>query len=94
MPAYEESQGQLLLDHLQHRAHGDHRENLISVRSVLIVMAASAATAPPAVLQDGLAAAALPGICLHRAFLLGDPPTTELIAKVVDQIILPAVTRG
>jgi AcrR family transcriptional regulator len=41
-----------------------------------------------------LIAAALPGICLHRAFLLGDPPTTELIAKVVDQIILPAVTRG
>ena len=41
-----------------------------------------------------LVAAALPGIVLHRTFLLGDPPTTELIAKVVDQLILPAVTRG
>jgi AcrR family transcriptional regulator len=41
-----------------------------------------------------LISAALPGIVLHRAFLLGDPPTEELIAKVVDQLILPAVTRG
>lgn len=41
-----------------------------------------------------LIAAALPGIVLHRTFLLGEPPTEELIAKVVDQIILPAVTRG
>jgi len=41
-----------------------------------------------------LVAAALPGICLHRTFLLGDPPTDDLIAKVVDQIILPAVTLG
>ncbi len=35
---------------------------------------------------------ALPGIVLHRMFLLGDPPTTDLIARVVDQVILPAVT--
>ncbi len=41
-----------------------------------------------------LIATALPGIILHRAFLLGDPPTIELITKVVDQLILPAVTRG
>lgn len=41
-----------------------------------------------------LVSAALPGIVLHRTFLLGDPPTNELITKVVDQIILPAVTRG
>ena len=41
-----------------------------------------------------LIAAALPGIVLHRAFLLGEPPSTELIAKVIDQLILPAVTRG
>ena len=49
-------------------------------------------------LRDGLdldlIAAALPGIVLHRTFLLGEPPTDELIAKVVDQLILPAVTRG
>lgn len=41
-----------------------------------------------------LITAALPGIILHRAFLLGDPPTPELVEKVVDQLILPAVTRG
>jgi AcrR family transcriptional regulator len=41
-----------------------------------------------------LISAALPGVVLHRAFLLGDPPTPELIAQVVDQLILPAVTRG
>lgn len=35
--------------------------------------------------------AALPGIVLHRQFLLGEPPTTDLITRVVDQIILPAV---
>ncbi len=49
-------------------------------------------------LRDGLdldlVAAALPGIVLHRTFLLGDPPTAELIARVVDQLILPAVLRG
>lgn len=41
-----------------------------------------------------LVAAALPGIVLHRTFLLGDLPTPELVATVVDQLILPAVTRG
>lgn len=35
--------------------------------------------------------AALPGIVLHRQFLLGDAPTQDLITRVVDQIILPAV---
>ncbi len=35
--------------------------------------------------------AALPGIVLHRQFLLGEPPTQELITRVIDQIILPAV---
>lgn len=41
-----------------------------------------------------LITAALPGIVLHRMFLLGEQPTTDLIARVVDQVILPAVTRG
>lgn len=41
-----------------------------------------------------LLAAALPGIVLHRMFLLGDPPTPDLIARVVDQVILPAAIRG
>lgn len=36
---------------------------------------------------------ALAGIVLHRLFVEGEPPTVELIEKVVDQIILPAVTR-
>ncbi|MEO9324834.1 TetR/AcrR family transcriptional regulator [Nocardioides sp. C4-1] len=34
---------------------------------------------------------ALPGIVLHRMFLLGEEPTTEFIEQVIDQIILPAV---
>lgn len=33
---------------------------------------------------------ALPGIVLHRLFLLGEPPTPDLVARVIDQIILPA----
>jgi len=36
---------------------------------------------------------ALAGIVLQRMFVLGEPPTRELIAQVVDQIILPAVRR-
>ena len=36
---------------------------------------------------------ALPGICLHRLFLLGEQPTEEVIARVVDHVILPAATR-
>ena len=38
-----------------------------------------------------LLAPALPGIVLHRVFLLGDSATPELVARVIDQIILPAV---
>ncbi|WP_408896264.1 TetR/AcrR family transcriptional regulator [Nocardioides sp. R1-1] len=38
--------------------------------------------------------AALPGIVLHRMFLLGEQPTPDLIARVVDQVIIPAATRG
>jgi AcrR family transcriptional regulator len=33
---------------------------------------------------------ALAGILLHRSFMLGEPPTRELIARVIDEIILPA----
>lgn len=40
-----------------------------------------------------LVSPALPGIVLHRIFLLGDEPTPDLVARVVDQVILPAVTR-
>lgn len=35
---------------------------------------------------------ALAGILLHRAYLLGEPPSRELIAQVIDQIIVPAAT--
>ncbi|MCR1782642.1 TetR/AcrR family transcriptional regulator [Nocardioides carbamazepini] len=38
--------------------------------------------------------AALAGIVLHRGFLLGEPPTPDLITRVIDQVILPAATRG
>jgi AcrR family transcriptional regulator len=40
-----------------------------------------------------LLAPALAGICMHRLFLMGLPPDTETIRKVVDQIILPAALR-
>ena len=35
---------------------------------------------------------ALAGILLHRAYLLGEPPSRELVAQVIDQIIVPAAT--
>ena len=40
-----------------------------------------------------LLAPALPGIVLHRVFLLGDEATPDLVARVIDQIILPAVSH-
>ena len=40
-----------------------------------------------------LLAPALPGVVLHRVFLLGDEATPDLVARVIDQIILPACTR-
>jgi AcrR family transcriptional regulator len=36
---------------------------------------------------------ALPGIALHRQFLLGQSPDVDFITRVIDQIILPAVAR-
>jgi AcrR family transcriptional regulator len=39
-----------------------------------------------------LLAPALPGIVLHRVFLLGEQATSDLIARIVDQIIIPAAT--
>lgn len=36
---------------------------------------------------------ALPGIVLHRAIVLGDAPGPDLVARVIDQVILPAATR-
>ncbi len=41
-----------------------------------------------------LLAPALPGIVLHRVFLLGDEATPELVTQVIDQIILPACSRS
>jgi AcrR family transcriptional regulator len=40
-----------------------------------------------------LIAPALAGIVLHRMFLMGLPPDQEVIARVVDQIILPAALK-
>jgi AcrR family transcriptional regulator len=37
-----------------------------------------------------LIAPALPGIVLHRFFMLGEAPTPDLIDRVLDQIVLPA----
>ena len=39
-------------------------------------------------------APSLAGIVLHRAFLLGDAVTPELVARVLDEVILPAALRG
>lgn len=36
---------------------------------------------------------ALPGVILHRLFLLGDQPSQDLITRVIDQVILPAATH-
>ncbi len=36
---------------------------------------------------------ALAGIVLHREFVLGEVPTPERVAAVIDQVILPAVLR-
>lgn len=41
-----------------------------------------------------LLAPALPGIILHRLFLMGQTPSEEVITRVIDQIIIPAATRG
>jgi AcrR family transcriptional regulator len=37
---------------------------------------------------------ALAGIVLHRVFVMGEMPDPALITQVIDQIILPAATRG
>lgn len=39
-------------------------------------------------------APALAGIVLHRGFLLGEPITEDLVARIVDQVILPAAHGG
>jgi AcrR family transcriptional regulator len=37
---------------------------------------------------------ALAGVCLHRAYLMGQPPDEELITRVIDHLIIPAATHG
>jgi AcrR family transcriptional regulator len=37
---------------------------------------------------------ALAGIILHRGFVLGQPTDDKTVARVVDEIIMPAATRG
>ncbi len=37
---------------------------------------------------------ALAGIILHRGFVLGQPTDEKTVARVVDEIIMPAATRG
>ncbi len=41
-------------------------------------------------LDTSLFGPALAGILLHRAYLMGEAPTAERVARVIDQIILPA----
>lgn len=40
--------------------------------------------------DPGLLGPALPGILLHRYFMLGETPTREAVERIVDQVILPA----
>ena len=51
--------------------------------------ASSATTSTSTLLEPALA-----GIVLHRVFVLGEQPDADLITRVIDQIILPAATRG
>ncbi|BBH18102.1 TetR family transcriptional regulator [Nocardioides baekrokdamisoli] len=37
---------------------------------------------------------ALAAIVLHRSYLLGEVPTSELVTRVIDHVILPAATFG
>lgn len=39
-------------------------------------------------------APSLAGIVLHRAFLLGEQVTTDLVGRVLDEVILPAALHG
>lgn len=39
-------------------------------------------------------APSLAGIVLHRAFLLGDPITPDLVGRILDQVVLPAALHG
>lgn len=39
-------------------------------------------------------APSLAGIVLHRAFLLGDAVTPELVGRVLDEVVLPAALHG
>jgi AcrR family transcriptional regulator len=41
-----------------------------------------------------IVAPALAGIVLHRAFLLGEAVTPELVGRVLDEVILPAALHG
>ncbi|MDO7869095.1 TetR/AcrR family transcriptional regulator [Nocardioides jiangxiensis] len=40
-----------------------------------------------------LFAPALAGICLHRAFMLGEIPDQDLVTRIVDELIVPAATH-
>jgi AcrR family transcriptional regulator len=42
--------------------------------------------------DPALVGPALPGILLHRSFLLGEEITPDLVERVVDEVILPAAT--
>ena len=48
----------------------------------------------PADLDLEVLASALPGIVLHRIFLLGEEATPALVERVIDEVILPAALHG
>ncbi|WP_148614355.1 TetR/AcrR family transcriptional regulator [Nocardioides rubriscoriae] len=59
----------------------------------IFVRAKARGEIPPHIDID-LVAPALPGIVLHRHFMLGAPPDPDFITRVLDQIVLPAVAVG
>lgn len=44
-------------------------------------------------LELDLLVPALPGMLLHRLFLLGEEPSRELVSRMIDEVILPAATH-
>ncbi len=44
-------------------------------------------------LDESLFGPAIAGICLHRVYVLGEVPDRELVARIIDQIIVPAAAN-
>lgn len=73
------------------------RRDVIGPKAAVVVQIFERARARGEIGPDvdiALLAPTLPAVVLHRVFLMGEQPTPDLVARVVDEIILPAATRG